>query len=350
MDSTTLLTRDEFREGVFKRDSHKCVLCGAPAASAHHILDRSLWDKEGYYIENGVSLCPFHHMEAEQTHVTCEELREAAGIRTLCMPEHFYRDEKYDHWGNIILPNKMRLKGELFGNENVQKILREADILDLFSAHVKAPRTFHLPWSENLQNDDKMHQDVTFLLGKPVVTSVKLDGEGSSLYSDHMHARSVNSGHHESRSWLKALHGQIAHDIPKNFRVCGENVYAKHSIYYQHLKTYFYVFSIWNEKNIALSWDDTHEYAELLGLTVVPELCFGTYSTIEEMRKDIETNLEKYSKVCKDEIEGYVVRIADTIPYKDWRISSGKFVRKNHVVTSENWMTQPVIPNKLEAL
>ena len=26
-----LLTRDAFREGVFKRDGHRCVICGAPA-------------------------------------------------------------------------------------------------------------------------------------------------------------------------------------------------------------------------------------------------------------------------------------------------------------------------------
>jgi hypothetical protein len=318
------------------------------AADAHHILDRSLFDDSGYYVENGVSLCTFHHLEAEKTHITCDELREAAKIKTRCMPEHFYLDENYDHWGNIVLPNKMRLKGELFGNENVQKILKEADVLDLFQKYIKQSRTFHLPWSENLQNDDRKHENVEFLLNKPVVTTLKMDGEGSSLCSDHMHARSINSGHHPSRSWLKALHGQIAQDIPKGFRVVGENVYAKHSIYYQHLKTYFYVFSIWNENNIALSWDETHEYAELLGLTMVPEICFGTYKTIEEMRSDIETNLEKYSKICKDEIEGYVVRLADRIPYKDWRISSGKFVRKNHVQTSENWITQPVIPNKLE--
>ena len=243
----------------------------------------------------------------------------------------------------------MRLKGELFGNENVQKILKEADVLDLFSPYIKGPRTFHCPWSENLQNDDRRHENISFLLGKPVVITVKLDGEGSSLYRDHMHARSINSGHHPSRSWLKALHGQIAQDIPENFRICGENVYAKHSIYYQHLKTYFYVFSIWNENNISLSWNETCEYAELLGLTTVPELCFGTYATIEEMRNDIEKNLAEYSKICKDEIEGYVIRLADRIAYKDYRISCAKFVRKNHVQTSENWITQPVVPNKIEA-
>jgi hypothetical protein len=39
-----LLTRDEFREGVFERDNHKCVICGATAQDAHHILERRIID------------------------------------------------------------------------------------------------------------------------------------------------------------------------------------------------------------------------------------------------------------------------------------------------------------------
>ena len=44
-----LLTRDQFREGVFKRDNHKCVICRAPAVDAHHIIERRLWTDGGYY-------------------------------------------------------------------------------------------------------------------------------------------------------------------------------------------------------------------------------------------------------------------------------------------------------------
>ncbi len=31
MNAPKLLTRDDFREGVFARDNHKCVFCGEPA-------------------------------------------------------------------------------------------------------------------------------------------------------------------------------------------------------------------------------------------------------------------------------------------------------------------------------
>jgi hypothetical protein len=43
-----LLTRDEFREGVFKRDAHKCVICGEPAKDAHH--------KHGHWSQQKVTI------------------------------------------------------------------------------------------------------------------------------------------------------------------------------------------------------------------------------------------------------------------------------------------------------
>jgi hypothetical protein len=52
-----LLTRDNFRNSVFERDKHLCVICKEPAVDAHHILERRLFPDEGYYIDNGASLC-----------------------------------------------------------------------------------------------------------------------------------------------------------------------------------------------------------------------------------------------------------------------------------------------------
>lgn len=71
-----LLSRDEFREGVFARDSNTCVHCGSPAKDAHHLIERRLWDQPGeeggYFLDNGVSLCSDCHMLAEQTVVSVD--------------------------------------------------------------------------------------------------------------------------------------------------------------------------------------------------------------------------------------------------------------------------------------
>lgn len=144
-----LLTREEFKEQVFARDNGKCVACGSPGADAHHLIERRLFHDQGYYLDNGVTLCPSCHIKAEETTLSCEELRRTAGITSVVLPSHLYDDPEleYTKWGDIVLPNGNRVKGELFFDESVQKILTQGKVLDKYINHVKYPRTMHLPWS-----------------------------------------------------------------------------------------------------------------------------------------------------------------------------------------------------------
>ncbi len=337
-----LLTRDHFRENVFKRDGYQCVICHAKdmPLDAHHIIERRLFDAPnefgGYFLENGASLCNAHHIQAEQTILTCEEIREAAGIKSLVIPSHLYPDERVDKWGNIYLPNGMRMKGELFYDENVQKAL--APVLAQFTQYVKYPRTWHLPWSPGFTDDDRVLQNVDHFEGKEVVVTTKMDGECTTMYPDHLHARSVDSRNHPSRNWVKNLHGQISYMIPKDWRICGENLFAVHSIKYDDLLSYFYVFSIWNDKNWALSWNDTVEWCQLLDLPHVPVLYQGTFD------KDIIQSL--WNSLQGQ--EGYVVRLTESFNYSNFRKSIAKFVRKSHVQTHGHWMRSAIEKNGLK--
>jgi len=335
------MTRDDFRESVFLRDNHKCVICGKPAKDAHHILERRLFDNGGYDIDNGVSLCEDHHIGAEQTILSCNELREKAGIKKIVLPDHFYSDCDYDKWGNIILPNGQRLKGELFFDEPVQKILKSGCVLDLFQKYIKYPRTYHLPWS-TLLKDDRMLKDDSNFMGKRVITTLKMDGENTTMYGDHIHARSIESPSHESRTWVKTLWSQKNY-LLENLRICGENLYAVHTIKYENLKSYFMVFSVWdNDNNICFSWDDTNEYAELLELDIVPVIYDGIYD-----REKIMGAFKKHEK----EHEGYVVRIADSFKYQDFKKCVAKFVQpkfRDKVNNSHgHWILKKVEKNKL---
>jgi hypothetical protein len=328
-----LLSRDDFRNAVFKRDWQECVFCGCPAQDAHHIIERRLFSNGGYFLENGASLCARCHIKAESTELSCDTIRQAAGIEEVCLPEHLYRDNVYDKWGNIILPNGNRLKGELFNDESVQKIIKP--FLHLFVDYVKYPRTYHLPWSEGLTKDDRVHPDVNFFVGKQVVVTEKMDGENTSIYSNYLHARSVDAQSHWTQSYVRQLQGQIGFNIPEGWRVCGENLFAKHSIGYDNLSDFFLMFSIWNEKNECLSWQDTEDWAALLSLRTVPVLYRGIYD-------------EKTIKSCyKQGSEGYVVRLEDKFSYGQFRQAVGKFVRKNHVQTSNHWKFERIEKNSL---
>lgn len=330
-----LLSRDLFRNGVLKRDEYKCVICKEPAQDAHHILERRLWADGGYYLSNGASLCAKHHLEAESTQLSCSTIREAAKVKVL-LPEQLYKDQEYDKWGNPILSNGLRLRGELFDDFNVQRAL--APVLNLFTNRVKYPRTYHFPWSPGGTEDDRRLKNLEAFYNQEVVATVKMDGENTTLYKDYVHARSIEYSSHPSRNWIKSLHGSIGYNIPGGWRVCGENLYAKHSIHYKSLLNYFLVFSVWNERNECLSWDDTVEWAALLGLVTVPVLWRGLWDD------KIVTNLYK-NEYLGDTCEGYVIRIANKFHYKEFRNVVGKYVRSGHVQTHAFWMQKGIVPN-----
>jgi hypothetical protein len=194
------LTRDDFGEGVFARDSHRCVVCGAVDKDAHHIMERRLFDNGGYFLDNGAALCENHHVLAEQTVLTCEEIRAAARIATIILPDHLYPDE--DKWGNMVLKDGRRIRGELFNDESVQKILAAGGVLPLFLKWVKYPRTYHLPNSPGRTDDDRVLHDTSCFQGKRVIITEKRDGENTSLYTDYVHARSVDSASHRTKAGL----------------------------------------------------------------------------------------------------------------------------------------------------
>lgn len=247
--------------------------------------------------------------------------------------------QRYDKWGNPVLANGTRLRGDLFFDESVQKVLGEGNVLNLFTTHIKFPRTYHLPWSPGMTKDDRMMESQNPFNMEVVVATVKMDGENTTIYSDGVHARSLDYEPHPSRNWMKATAARVAHDIPEGWRVCGENLWAEHSIAYKNLDDFFLVFQVWNE-NVCLSWNETKEWAALLGFKTVPVIYEGAGD-----RKLIE-NLHQ-QEFQGDPMEGYVVRRAGTLAYSEYRRAVGKFVRAGHNTSTHDWKRQKVKPNAL---
>lgn len=90
-------------------------------------------------------------------------------------------------------------------------------------------------------------------------------------------------------------------------------------------------FSVWNEQNECLSWSDTKIWLELLDIPSVPVLYKGTWDETV-IRSLYNSDIDIATR------EGYVVRLADSFHYKDFKQSVAKFVRKDHVSTSKHWM------------
>jgi len=296
-----LLTRDDFREKVLARSNGICCVpdCGKPAEDAHHIIERRLWDDGGYYLENGAAVCDLngtgHHMDCEQNLILPDQLREWCGIEEVVLPPDFDDTLTYNKWGEVV------------------------------NWSGKYPRTFHLPNSLTKYKDDKTLKSLEFLENVPLVVTEKMDGENTTMSRDRIHARSVDSDAHDSQSWVRNLWSKIRWEIPEGYRFCGENMYATHSIFYDDLESYFFLFGVWDGQTL-LSWDETEEWAALLELPT-PKVLY---------RGDSLTDALKAWNLDDEVSEGYVVRVAGEIPLRMFSRSVGKFVRQNHVRTLDH--------------
>lgn len=341
-----LLSREEFSRVVLARHGGRCCVpdCAEPGDEAHHILNRNLFKAAhefgGYYQANGANLCPQHHLAAETTDITVEQLREWCDITEPVMPEHLALDTAYDTWGNPVLPDGTRLPGELFDTEGCQKAIRAH--LHEFQPmpRTKYPRTLHHPSSPGVSGDDKVQHDLSALLAADeVVMTLKLDGEATSIYSDgYSHARSVTSSAHPSRDHIRALAAAVGTQLPHGWRLAGENVYAEHSIRYDDLPAHFLVYSIW-DGNRCLSWDETVEWCELLDLHTVPVIYRGPMLD--------DNGLAKQFAPYADAHEGWVVRDGGEFAMRDFQTRLVKMVRRGHVQTDQHWMHGPMRVNGL---
>lgn len=199
---------------------------------------------------------------------------------------------------------------------------------------VHYPRTPHLPWSPGATSDDVRTTALSGLAGREVVVTEKLDGENTTLYADGIHARSLDSAHHPSRAWVKSLQGLVGPSIPPGWRVCGENVFARHSLAYDDLASWFYAFSVWDGDR-CLDWDATVRFARARGLPVPPVLWRGMFD--EKALRAVRLDLTRQ--------EGFVVRTVDGFARDEFPDRVAKWVRRGHVHTDQHWMHAPVVAN-----
>lgn len=202
------------------------------------------------------------------------------------------------------------------------------------SHYYKYPRTLHLPWSSG--KGDKTLQDDSIFQNQQVVVTTKMDGENTTMYCDHIHARSIDSKNHKSRNFVKQIWASVKFEIPLGMRICGENLYAKHQIHYDNLPSYFLVHSIW-KGDTCLDWAYTVELCEEFGLEHVPILYSGIYD------RELIQNLHQEGQ------EGYVIRLAGSIPYSNFSNHVGKFVDEKFrdALPEEHWMHKDIIKNRI---
>lgn len=207
--------------------------------------------------------------------------------------------------------------------------------------NAKYPRTYHIPWSPGATSDDKRLDDLWFYEDQwkdvPVIITEKLDGEGVHFTNEDVFCRSDSE---PTRSpWSQNLWDgngllwKIKNIIGANEVVYGENLYGEHSIHYDKLPSYFFMFSAKDESG-WYSWYDVETMAKLLDVPTVPVLWKGVLEDERELKNIIDKFMAEPS-AFGDTKEGVVIRKAEG--FTDFTKSVCKYVRANHVQTDRNW-------------
>ena len=202
----------------------------------------------------------------------------------------------------------------------------------------KYGRTFHLPISPGATSDDKIMRSLSGLMVNDLVVTEKMDGENTTIHRAGSHARSPDSRYHPSRDWLKAFAAGISPYLSEGERIVGENLYARHSVGYDALPSYFLGFA-WIIGDEVQAWDLTLARFEELGIRPVPTLYRGPY------RNGLFDDLAESLDLTRQ--EGFVARIADAYAETAMPESMGKYVREGHVQSEVHWMKAGLIPNRL---
>lgn len=209
--------------------------------------------------------------------------------------------------------------------------------------NTKYPRTYHVPWSPGATSDDKRLPENWFKEygweGASIVITEKMDGENTCLTHTDVFSRSHAA---PTRSpWSKNLWGsdgllwKVKDKIGENELVYGENLYGEHSIHYDKLDDYFFMFAL-RDEDYWYSWDEVEFMASILNVPTVPVLWRGIVKTEGELRSLVSKLVSEPSKFGKEK-EGVVIRKTNWFHTDDFTKNVCKYVRANHVQTDEHW-------------
>lgn len=211
----------------------------------------------------------------------------------------------------------------------------------------KYPRTYHLPFSPGTTSDDRKLSADWFkdYEGKEIMISEKLDGEATAMNIQDVYARSHGAPTRTDWSlnlWEpnSGLYWRLRSLIGEHEMIYGENLYGIHSISYDRLPAYWFMYAA-NDGERWYGWDEVEEMAKILEVPTVPVLWRG----IAESEKQVTELIMKFvnePSVFGPEREGVVMRTVEGFPFEEngeeaFPHHVCKWVRPHHVKTDQFW-------------
>ena len=124
--------------------------------------------------------------------------------------------------------------------------------------------------------------------------------------------------------------------FPPNLKLFGECMFGIHSIEYDQLKSFFYLFGVL-ENNRWWSWDEVEGLAKEHHL-LLPPVIFRGRTTMKDVQLLLDERSRKLSALSTSQKpEGFVIRQVDGFHSSEFSKSIAKYVRPNHVQTGADW-------------
>lgn len=213
---------------------------------------------------------------------------------------------------------------------------------------IKYPRTYHFSFSPEIKSDDKTipFSELGNFLHKEYVILEKMDGQNNCLKginSSTGEYPGVFARTHSQETklpWdylLIAKYHQLKYTLKEDTWYFLENLFGEHSIVYEDLDNYFFLFNLYYSKNNEfLPWDEVVAEASKVGFNTPKELFRGKFNTIGEIKKWMDLHIDEKSS-HGSELEGFVMRPVDSFKANKFSNVVAKYVRKGHVQTDEHW-------------
>jgi len=235
----------------------------------------------------------------------------------------------------------------------------------------KYNRSLHAHISLGSTSDDRFMPNgyvEAFAKMDKLILTEKLDGQNNCFSKHGLFARSHAAP--SNLPWDKPMRERwhLIKDALGDYEIFGENMYGVHSIAYEKLESYFYVFAV-RVKDVWLSWEEVKSIAYHFEFPTVPEIPLQK-SLAEMYTQDKNENAllaqwfhENLGMTWEASVntsgvlggynptdntpasEGFVVRNANEFKSNDGtlQVASNEFnnlckvVRQGHVQTDEHW-------------
>ena len=249
---------------------------------------------------------------------------------------------------------------------------------------IKYPRTPHLEGSR-LQSGDYDLSQVPFseILGKNIVVEEKLDGANCAISFDgngnlliQSRGRYLTGGYRERhynllKSWANANKDALWGVLGDRYVMYGEWMYAKHTVFYDALPSYFIEFDIYDRKTQTfLDTARRRAITQPLGVISAPVLAQGKFTSSKQILSLItqshyvtNNHLQVLVDVCNRQgldaqrfvaqtdtsttMEGLYVKVEE-----DGIVTQRvKYVRAGYVqsatLADDDWQRRPIVANQL---